>query len=123
MQKKIIAVIFIAVLLVCSFLAGGICPSRRASELEKRAVEFESQLNAQTERNSELTAGLKNANGKIAVLNREISGLTESNRQLTDKIRNLGTGISEDISTVDGVIEGIQKYIPKTDVLEKSNGN
>lgn len=122
MSKKQIY-IFIAVILflVLSFFSGSISSSKRTKELESRASELEGLLIAETDRNKQLIAGLEEAGKTIESFKSAIVGLTYTNRQLTDRLESLGAGVSEDIETVSGVIQGIEFYIKKAEDMEEIN--
>ena len=124
MLKKIaIYIIIIAIIFCGGFLAGGINPGKRATELANDIDSIKSQLAKQTERNRILTAGLRQASYSIADLTGEIAELTESNRYLIDKLGSIGGGITEDISGLQTVIEGLQGYIEKAKTAETIDSN
>jgi hypothetical protein len=124
--KKVI--IFIAIILVSltiGFFAGRFSSSGKVSELETRANILKSELEEQTTKSKNLTAGLTKAEleagesiktinrltGSNKVLIESNRVITEENNRITETLGDLREGVGEDQDRVRGLIEGMDYYI------------
>lgn len=112
LKKAIIYISAILLILAVSFIAGyytnDYYAKKRDSEYTERIDNLEGELKSQDIRNRELTEGLRIATS-------EITELTEEHQRFVDSLGNFGTGISEDIDRVSGIIERLDGYIKQSE--------
>lgn len=115
MQKKIIYIVISIVLVLAGFFSGRSSTSRDITKLESSVAELTSEnkriggeLEESTNQAGKLASELQTARNTIERLNGELFAIT-------DQFSNIGSGLSEADSGLQGVIEGIDYYIEKAE--------
>lgn len=122
-KSYIITILITISLITVSFFIGDASKDRRLSDLEKDLAESRAIIVAERDRIGWITRESYEAKREIYRANETIGSLRESvrwlenqNRQNISSIRDIRGRNNKDIEKVRSVIEGLDKYIHKTEI-------